>query len=77
MGVWLAAINGLGAEWWLAGLRSRWQPRALALAVLLVVPLGYSLLRWSTLETRPAARVLSHSWPDRGRRKPGAFGRGP
>jgi apolipoprotein N-acyltransferase len=56
--VWLAAINGLAAEWWLAGLRDRWRPRAVALVLLLAVPLGYSLLRWSTLETRPAARVL-------------------
>jgi apolipoprotein N-acyltransferase len=56
--VWLAAINGLAAEWWLAGLRAHWRLRALALAMLLAVPLGYSLLRWSTLETRPAARVL-------------------
>jgi apolipoprotein N-acyltransferase len=56
--VWLAAINGLAAEWWLAGLKARWQLRALALALTLAVPVGYSLLRWSTLETRPAARVL-------------------
>jgi apolipoprotein N-acyltransferase len=56
--VWLAAINGGLAEWWLAGIRARWQPRALALGLLVAVPLGYSLLRWATLETRPAARVL-------------------
>jgi len=56
--VWLAAINGLGAEWWLAGRRDRWRLRAVALALLIAVPIGYSLLRWSTLETRAAARVL-------------------
>ncbi len=56
--VWLAAINGLLAEWWLAGPRVRWRARAVALGLLLVVPIGYSLLRWNTLETREAARVL-------------------
>jgi apolipoprotein N-acyltransferase len=56
--VWLAAINGLLAEWWCAGPRVRWQRRAVALALLIALPVGYSLLRWWTLETRPAARVL-------------------
>ncbi|UCC72381.1 MAG: apolipoprotein N-acyltransferase [Gemmatimonadota bacterium] len=56
--LWLAAINGLLAEWWIAGLRVGWRQRALGLGLLILVPLGYSLLRWSTLETRPAARVL-------------------
>ena len=56
--VWLAAINGLLAEWWLEGLRLRWRRWALSLLALLMLPIGYSLIRWSTLETRPAARVL-------------------
>jgi histidine ammonia-lyase len=56
--VWLAAITGLLAEWWLEGLRLRWRRWALGLFALLMLPIGYSLIRWSTLETRPAARVL-------------------
>lgn len=56
--LWIAAVNGLLAEWWLAGLRPRWRRWAPALAALLLVPIGYSLVRWATLETRPAARVL-------------------
>ncbi len=56
--VWLVAINGLLAEWWLEGLQLRWRRRALALALLVGLPVGYSLLRWVTLETTPAARVL-------------------
>jgi apolipoprotein N-acyltransferase len=56
--VWLLAINGLLAEWWLEGLRRRWRRWALPLALLVALPVGYSLLRWVTLETRPAARVL-------------------
>jgi apolipoprotein N-acyltransferase len=56
--VWLAAINGLMAEWWLEGWRIRWRRWSLTLAALIVVPVGYSLARWQTLETRSAARVL-------------------
>jgi hypothetical protein len=56
--VWLLAINGLLAEWWLEGLRQRWRRWALPLVLLVALPVGYSLLRWTTLETRPAARVL-------------------
>lgn len=56
--VWLVAINGLLAEWLLEGWRRRWAPRSAALALLIVLPVGYSLVRWATLETRPAARVL-------------------
>jgi apolipoprotein N-acyltransferase len=56
--VWLTAINGLLAEWWLEGLRLRWRRWAFSLLALLMLPVGYSLIRWSTLETRPAARVL-------------------
>ncbi|UCC47796.1 MAG: apolipoprotein N-acyltransferase [Gemmatimonadota bacterium] len=56
--VWLVAINGLLAEWWLEGLRRRWQLRTAALALLIALPIGYSLIRWHTLQTRPAARVL-------------------
>ncbi len=56
--VWLAAVNGLLAEWWLAGPRHRWRLRAVALALLVSLPVGYSLFRWATLETRTAARVL-------------------
>ena len=56
--VWLAAINGLLAEWWLAGWRRRWGRRALALTLLVAVPVSYSLFRWFSLETRAAAKVL-------------------
>jgi apolipoprotein N-acyltransferase len=56
--VWLVAINALIAEWWLEGFGPRWRRRAVALVALLVLPLGYSLARWYTLDTRPAARVL-------------------
>ncbi len=56
--VWLAAINGLLAEWYLEGLRRAWLKRAVALALLVALPVGYSLVRWSTLKTRPAAEVL-------------------
>ncbi len=56
--VWLVAINGLLAEWWLVGLRTNWRRWAAALALLVALPVGYSLLRWSSLETRPAANVL-------------------
>ncbi len=56
--VWLAAINGLAAEWWLGGLARRWQPRLALLALLIGAPVGYSLWRWHSLDVRPAARVL-------------------
>ena len=56
--LWLVAINGLLAEWWLEGWRRRWVPRSVALLLLLAVPVGFSLVRWVTLETRPVARVL-------------------
>ncbi|UCF18314.1 MAG: apolipoprotein N-acyltransferase [Gemmatimonadota bacterium] len=56
--VWLAAINGLLAEWYLEGLRPRWPRRAAALALLVALPVGYSLVRWNTLKTRPVAEVL-------------------
>ena len=56
--VWLVAVNGLLAEWWLEGLRLRWRRWSVALAVLVALPVAYSLARWNTLETRPAARVL-------------------
>lgn len=56
--VWLVAINGLLAEWWLEGWRRRRVSRSAALAVLVAVPVGFSLVRWATLETRPAARVV-------------------
>ncbi|KPK77656.1 MAG: hypothetical protein AMS25_16680, partial [Gemmatimonas sp. SM23_52] len=56
--VWLAGINGLLARWWLEGLRRRWLLRATVLALLFALPVGYSLIRWRSLSTRPAARVL-------------------
>lgn len=56
--VWLVAINGLLAEWWLEGWRVRWRRWSVALAALTLLPIGYSLVRWQTLETRSAARVL-------------------
>lgn len=55
---WLAAINGLLAEWWLDGLKIRWRRFSAALLLLIGLPVGYSLFRWETLVTRPAARVL-------------------
>ena len=56
--LWLVAINGLIADWWLAGYRNRWPRRAAALVLVLGIPLGYSLVRWHTLTTRPVANVL-------------------
>jgi apolipoprotein N-acyltransferase len=56
---WLACVNGLIAEGWLAR-RARGavpRPLAIGLAAALVVPAAYSLARWFTLQTRPAARV--------------------
>lgn len=55
---WLAAINGLAAEWWLAGFKQRWHRWAVALLLLIGLPVSYSLFRWFTLQTRPVARVL-------------------
>ncbi len=56
--VWIVAVNGLLAEWWLDGLRLKWRRWSLALILLVGLPVGYSLARWHTLETREAARVL-------------------
>jgi apolipoprotein N-acyltransferase len=56
--VWLLAINGVAAEWWTAGVKQRARRYAPALALLIALPLAYSLVRWSTLDMRPAARVL-------------------
>jgi apolipoprotein N-acyltransferase len=42
----------------LEGLRRRWLLRATVLALLFALPVGYSLIRWRSLSTRPAARVL-------------------
>ncbi|MEE8550647.1 MAG: apolipoprotein N-acyltransferase [Gemmatimonadota bacterium] len=55
---WLAAINGLLAEWWLEGLRARWRRWATVLLLVVAIPAGYSLFKWATLQTRPAAHVL-------------------
>lgn len=56
---WLVCVNGLIAEGWLARRARGVVPRRLAvgLAAALVVPAAYSLARWLTLETRPAAHV--------------------
>lgn len=56
---WLACVNGLIAEGWLARRARGAVPRAIALglAAALALPTAYSLARWFTLETRPAARV--------------------
>ncbi len=56
--VWLAAVNGFAAEWWLSGVSRRWRPRLALLALLIGAPVGYSLWRWHSLDLRPAARVL-------------------
>jgi apolipoprotein N-acyltransferase len=56
--LWLCLVNGLVAEWWIEGLGRRWRRWAVFLALALAIPLAYSLLRWNTLEVRPAARVL-------------------
>ncbi len=55
---WLALVSGLVAEMWLAW-RARRPLRGLALGLVaaLALPIGYSLVRWSTLELRPVARV--------------------
>lgn len=55
--VWLTAINGLLAEGWVRRERLRRGRWALALSLVVLLPLGYSLARWWTLEMRPAARV--------------------
>ncbi len=67
---WLALVNGLIAAIWVArrggdrGLASAgaratrpWVRLALALTIVVAVPVGYSLARWWTLELRPVARV--------------------
>ncbi len=56
--VWLAAVNGLAAEWWLSGISRSWRLRVALLALLIGAPVGYSLWRWHSLEVRPAAQVL-------------------
>lgn len=53
---WIVLVNSLLAEAWVAW-RARRRLSAVALAVTLAAPIGYSLARWFTLETRPAARV--------------------
>jgi len=55
---WLALVGGLLAEGWLEGLGRRPLRRAAALIAVLAIPIGFSVARWHTLETRPAARVL-------------------
>jgi apolipoprotein N-acyltransferase len=55
---WLVLVNSLIAEWWLVGMTRRWPRQAAALALVLFIPLSYSIFRWTTLDTRPAARVL-------------------
>jgi apolipoprotein N-acyltransferase len=62
MSFWLALVGGLGAEAWLAwrvggAPRRRLRGPILGLVVVLALPIGYSLVRWSTLDLRPAARV--------------------
>ena len=56
---WLVLVNALLAEGVLAWRARRRVPVSLAvgLAAALVIPTAYSLVRWNTLETRPAARV--------------------
>lgn len=59
---WLALVAGLGAEAWITwrssgASRRRLRGLVLGLVVALTLPIGYSLVRWSTLELRPAARV--------------------
>ncbi len=55
---WLVLVNALVAEWWLEGMSRRWWRWATATALVVAIPVGYSAVRWTTLETRPAARVL-------------------
>lgn len=59
---WLVAIHTLIALIWLRRGAGDEGPRrvtatATALALLLILPIGYSLVRWNTLELRPAATV--------------------
>lgn len=61
---WLVLINTLIAGLWLSrsggwGGRDATYVRrtAIILAAVLIVPIGYSLVRWNTIEMRPAARV--------------------
>lgn len=67
---WLVLVNALVASTWL-GIRTRlteehgrhtpearrWRRRGLAVLAAIAVPLAYSVLRWSTLDTRPVATV--------------------
>ena len=55
---WLVAVNALIAEAWLLRRRRAWRPLAGALALVLTLPVAYSLYRWYTLRTRPGAEVL-------------------
>ena len=67
---WLTLVNGVIASLWLAHRGGARGPAganppatrpairlALALATVVTVPVGYSLVRWWTLELRPVARV--------------------
>ena len=60
---WLVSINTLVALLWLArrpgpeGRAGRTTPLVAALAAVVLVPIGYSLVRWNTIEMRPAATV--------------------
>lgn len=56
---WIVLVNALAAEGVLAWRASRRLPLPLAagLAAALALPAAYSLARWVTLETRPAAQV--------------------
>lgn len=65
---WLVAINGLIAGLWSSRRAASGSPPPTALgrrpamwsalALLLLVPLAYSLVRWNSLNLRPAARVV-------------------
>jgi len=56
---WLVAVNALIAMLWLArrGGPRRLAGLAAALAATLAFPIGYSLVRWNTLDLYPVARV--------------------
>ncbi len=60
LSLWLAAANAIVATGVITWRRKGWRPVGPQVALLMVVlagPLGYSLYRWNTLETRPAASV--------------------